>query len=199
MPPITYANQRTITIHREAAKRDFLGIKNENWQNAAKDLRPHAFLLYLYLASNADNYNLALSPVAVRAAVGMPRSTYNDQLHILIDKGYLVPSHGNTYDFYEVPREKNNLEADNASRVNNSQEDCPNADNKNPIVVNNCPTENLEINTSTKSINNKTTNIEKTVPIEVPKVKEIVITRPIAEGRNRTAYNPTKKKDAFVF
>jgi hypothetical protein len=129
----------------------------------------------------------------------MPRSTYNDQLHILIDKGYLVPSHGNTYDFYEVPREKNNLEADNASRVNNSQEDCPNADNKNPNVVNNCPTENLEINTSTKSINNKTTNIEKTVPIEVPKVKEIVITRPIAEGRSRTEYNPTKKEDSFVF
>lgn len=176
-----------------------MGIKNENWQNAAKDLRPHAFLLYLYLASNADNYNLALSPVAVRAAVGMPRSTYNDQILKLIDKGYLVHSHGNTYDFYEVPRERNNYDADNACLVNNLKEDCPNVDDSNPIVVNNCPTEDLEINTSTKIINNKTTNIEKAVPIEVPKVKEIVITRPIAEGRNRTAYNPTKKKDTFVF
>lgn len=176
-----------------------MGIKNENWQNAAKDLRPHAFLLYLYLASNADNYNLALSPVAVRAAVGMPRSTYNDQILKLIDKGYLVHSHGNTYDFYEVPRERNNNDDDNASRVNNLKEDCPNVDNSDPIVVNNSTTEDIEINTSTKSINNKTTNIEKAVPIEVPKVKEIVITRPIAEGRNRTEYNPTKKEDTFVF
>jgi hypothetical protein len=66
-------------------------------------LRPHALVLYLYLASNADNYNLALSWVAVREAVGMARSTYNDQVQNLIDKGYLVLSHGNTYDFYEVP------------------------------------------------------------------------------------------------
>ena len=56
MPSITYPNQRLIKIHRESAKTDFLGIKNENWKSAARDLSPHALLLYLYLASNADNY-----------------------------------------------------------------------------------------------------------------------------------------------
>lgn len=66
-------------------------------------MRPHALLLYLYLASNADNYTLALSQAAVREAVGMARTTYHDQVQVLIDKGYLVLSHGNTYDFYEVP------------------------------------------------------------------------------------------------
>ena len=101
--PETFPNQRMITVHREAAKSDFLGIKNENWQSAARDLRPHALLLYLYLAANADNFNLALSPAAVREAIGMPRSTYNDQIKILIDKGYLVPSRGNTFEFYEKP------------------------------------------------------------------------------------------------
>ena len=34
----------------------------------------------------------------------MARSTYHDQFHVLLDKGYLVPSHGNSFDFYEVPR-----------------------------------------------------------------------------------------------
>lgn len=67
-----------IKINREAARRDFLGIKNENWQAAARDLGAHALMLYMYLASNADGYNLALSPAAITEAIGMPRSTYHD-------------------------------------------------------------------------------------------------------------------------
>lgn len=104
MPPITFPNQRTVRVHREKAKSDFLGIKNENWQAASRDLGAHALQLYLYFASNADNYTLALSPVAVRQTLGMCRSTYGDQFDKLVLKGYLVPSHGNTYEFYEVPQ-----------------------------------------------------------------------------------------------
>ena len=48
MPAITYPNQRLIKIHRESAKTDFLGIKNENWQAASRDLGAHALQLYLY-------------------------------------------------------------------------------------------------------------------------------------------------------
>lgn len=54
--PKTVANQRVVKIHRERAASDFLGIKNENWQYAARDLGAHALLLYLYLAANADGY-----------------------------------------------------------------------------------------------------------------------------------------------
>ena len=61
-------------------------------------------MLYLYLASNANGYVLALSPVAVRQAIGMARSTYHDQFHKLVDKGYLVPASGNTFEFYESPQ-----------------------------------------------------------------------------------------------
>ena len=102
--PVTYANQRMVRVHRERAASDFLGIKNENWKAAARDLSPHALLLYLYLASNADNYTLALSPAAITEDVGMPRSTYHDQFKVLVNKGYLVNTHGNTYDFYEKPQ-----------------------------------------------------------------------------------------------
>ena len=78
MPTTTFPNQRMIKIHRESVKTDFLGIKNENWQSAARDLGAHALMLYLYLASNANNYTVALSPAAVRQAIGMARSTYHD-------------------------------------------------------------------------------------------------------------------------
>ena len=104
MPIATVANQRTVRVHRERAAADFLGIKNENWKAAARDLSPHALLLYLYLASNADNYTFALSPAAITADIGMPRSTYHDQFKVLVNKGYLVNTHGNTYDFYEKPQ-----------------------------------------------------------------------------------------------
>ena len=154
---ITYPNQRIICVHREPFSSDFLGIKNENWQAACRDLRPHAFVLYLYLASNKDNYNLALSPAAVAEAIGMPRSTYHDQIKVLISKGYLVPSHGNTYDFYEKPR-------------HGQQQNCPAS-----VVqdIENCPplgmtpsqsgqtlsAENTEINNKNKTTNNSIINI----------------------------------------
>ena len=116
--PNTVPNQRLIAIHRERASSDFLGIKNSNWQAAARDLGAHALMLYLYFASNANGFTLALSPAAIRQAVGMPQSTYRDQFIKLIDKGYLVQrGESNTYDFYETPQrathtEKNDLESD---------------------------------------------------------------------------------------
>lgn len=102
--PKTVANQRVVKIHRERASSDFLGIKNEIWQYAARDLGAHALLLYLYLAANADGYTLALSPTAIRQAVGMPPQTYRDQFLKLIDKKYLVQTGGNVYEFYEKPQ-----------------------------------------------------------------------------------------------
>lgn len=43
----TYPNQRTVKIHREKATTDFLGIKNENWKAASRDLGAHALRLGL--------------------------------------------------------------------------------------------------------------------------------------------------------
>jgi len=114
--PQTYPNQRMVCVHRERAARDFLGIKNVNWQAASRDLGAHALQLYLYLASNADNYLTALSPSAISQSIGMARSTYHDQFKKLVNKGYLVQSSGNTFDFYEVPQTdtqlKNSMSAD---------------------------------------------------------------------------------------
>lgn len=112
--PNTVPNQRMVAIHRERAASDFLGIKNSNWQAAARDLGAHALLLYLYFASNANGFVLALSPAAIRQAVGMPASTYRDQFVRLIDKGYLVQrKDSNTYDFYETPQRDTHTSSDN--------------------------------------------------------------------------------------
>ena len=113
---VSVPNQRIITVKREPAKSDFLGSKNENWQAAARNLSPHAMMLYFYIASNADNYTFALSPAAVRQAIGMARSTYHDQFHNLVDKGYLVRVSGNQYVFYEKPHKEENPSCVNANQ-----------------------------------------------------------------------------------
>lgn len=102
----TSPNQKVIQIHRKPLGGSFLGINNDNWKNAARVLGAHGFLLYIYLASNKDQYKFALSPAAVQKEIGMPRSTYYDQLIKLESFGFLVPpaGNGNMYHFYEAPQ-----------------------------------------------------------------------------------------------
>lgn len=153
--PTTVPNQRIVKIHRDAVKSDFLGIKNENWQYAARDLGAHALLLYLYFAANADGYNLALSPAAIRKAVGMPPQTYRDQFLKLIDKRYLVQTGGNTYDFYERPQPETRSQFSDTSDGYDFENDTFDVVAR-PQTVQNEPTEDREINIDT--INNNINN-----------------------------------------
>jgi hypothetical protein len=204
LPNITYPNQRVVNIHRESAKSDFLGIKNTNWQAAARDLGAHALMLYMYLAANADGFNLALSPVAVRQATGMPRSTYQDQFIKLIDKGYLVQESGNKYNFYETPQPShaNNQSAITTQKTDNGLnfEECT------PDVfcvdraVPNVPTGNIEINNNEIQTNNQGINnngLIVTDNVYIPKVKEIRIPVPKVESKKQITPLPHKKE--FIF
>lgn len=110
MPPVTYPNQRLVTIHKADIGKQFLGINKDVWMTACCDLGYPATILYLYLSANANNYQLALSPAAVQNALGMPRTTYRDQIRNLINKGHLVEVGGNRFDFYEIPQKTNVLE-----------------------------------------------------------------------------------------
>lgn len=191
MAQITYPNQRMVKIHREPAKSDFLGIKNANWQAAARDLGPHGLRLYLYLASNANNYTLALSPAAAREAVGIPRSTYFDYFQIMLNKGYLVPATGNTFDFYEVPQSAGQSVPEGGQIFS----ECPR--NGKDSISDGQPIspENIEINNIENQPNNGGINIENELTVAgnvyIPKVIEITIPRPKAEGK--------KRKEEFVF
>ena len=146
--PNTVPNQRLIAIHRERAASDFLGIKNSNWQAAARDLGAHALMLYLYFASNANGFTLALSPAAIRQAVGMPPSTYRDQFIKLIDKGYLVQrGDSNTFDFYETPQRATHTTADGYDFTADAMDEAQ--------TVNDNAAEDIEINiNNTNMINN---------------------------------------------
>lgn len=199
--PETFPNQRMVKVHRERATANFLGIKNENWQAASRDLGAHGLQLYLYLASNADNYTLALSPAAVRQAIGLKRSTYHDKFHELEEKGYLVNTHGNTFEFYEVPQAaaqtKKSVTADGLNF-----EECPSSDT--PVCSNGqgMLSDNIEINnrdSMTDSSINKDNESARQMEQFIPKVKEVVIKRPKAEGKNRPVCNPKPKEEEFVF
>lgn len=203
MPKVTYPNQRNIKINRERATVDFLGIKNENWQAASRDLGATALRLYLYLASNANGYTIALSPAAVRRDIGMARSTYHDQFHILVDKGYLVPAAGNTFEFFERPQPrtvsniKNDVLTDGLNFEDNTAVDEGKPQNGQDVMR-----ENIEINNITDETDNEINigqvETEEKKPPFVPKVTEIRIPSPSAQGNKRPTYIPPKKGE-FVF
>ena len=190
MPNITYPNQRVIKINRESAKSDFLGIKNVNWQAAARDLGAHALMLYMYLAANADGFNLALSPAAIRQAIAMPRSTYQDQFVKLIDRGYIVQESGNVYSFYETPQPSH---ASNQASITTQKtndvlnfEECPPDVSCVDRAAPNVPTEDREINNNEIQINNNGINnsvLNRAENIYIPKEKIIKIPVPKAERK----------------
>ena len=197
----TFPNQRTIKINREAAKRDFLGIKNENWQAAARDLGAHSLMLYLYLASNADGYNIALSPVAVRQAIGMARSTYHDQFHRLVDKGYLVPASGNTFEFYEVPQTaaqtKNEVSKDGLNFEAAPSYDIQMLFDGQDVFSENIQINNTENTPNNNGINNGLDEFKQT--IQKPQIKEIVIQRPKIERKKSLSPKEKIKEADFIF
>lgn len=194
MPNYSFANQRTINIHRERATSDFLGIKNENWQDAAKDLGAHALMLYLYLASNANNYTLALSPAAIRETIGMARSTYHDQFHKLVDKGYLVHSHGNTYEFYERPQSEARARSEKFS--DGQGNNLGTGSSIDPATaVQSVDQQITEINNNRESTNNGGTNNE----IKIPEVKILKIKSPEVMTKERAKLCGYPKEEPFEF
>lgn len=152
----TVPNQRIVHINRERATTDFLGIKNDNWKAAACDLGAHALLLYLYFAANKDDFTLALSPAAIRQSIGMPPQTYRDQFLKLLDKGYLVQTGGNVYEFYEVPHATRitheNTENSNTSTVSTQTPDV--LENPQAAQFETAKSREINIDNINKSINN---------------------------------------------
>lgn len=106
----TVPNQNVITIHRSSLNNNFLSISNQNWQSFIREEKDYtALALYLYFASNANGFCLAISPQAVENAIGMPRSTYYKVFNRLVEKGYVIPRSTHRFDFYEFPQKQGNL------------------------------------------------------------------------------------------
>ncbi len=189
----TFPNQRMVKVHREKATTDFLGIKNENWQAASRDLKPHALNLYLYFAANADGYTFALSPAAIRQTIGMPISTYRDQFNILVDKGYLVPSGSNYYEFFEQPQTRT---------ASIQDEDCAtlDADVEKTAAVALTQTQTAKVTTrKDREINNIDGDINTNINNGLYPQRIVKIKPPTVEVKKKNHGKPTVPKGEFQF
>lgn len=71
---------------------------------AMGDLKGETFKLWCYLNKNQKGYEFALSKVdALNWGIGS-KSSYDRGIKELIEKGYLVETSKNHYDFYEMPK-----------------------------------------------------------------------------------------------
>lgn len=155
--------------------------------NASRLLGAHALRLYLYLASNANNFELALSPSAIERDLGMSRSTYHDQFRKLVNSGFLVPSaNGSRFDFYELPQTSLAHSQQNETSAVLNFEENPALDTPISSVVEGVMAEDIEINN--KNTENNPTNIWK------PKEKVILAEKLIEEGKMRP---PSRSKWVF--
>lgn len=100
----TYPNQKVVHINKPNYTGDFLSIGNNEWIKASNDLKPNTFRLYLYLAGNANGFDLALSRQDVMNTLSVSKNTYIGAVEELMEKKYIIEKKGNVYDFYTTPR-----------------------------------------------------------------------------------------------
>lgn len=103
--PYSSPHQKWIKVHKPKVTDRFLQITHSDWMNANKTLTPFGLQLYLYLASNNDNYEFALSPADAEERAGIKSTSFHKYMRRLEEEGYIVWKHGNVFDFYTSPRD----------------------------------------------------------------------------------------------
>ena len=102
----TYPNQKVIHINKNKYTANFLQVGIDEWQTAFKTFTPSAFAVYLYLASNADGFDLALSQKAIENALGIKKTAYHSAIEALKKEGYIEVLQGNIEVFHTAPVRK---------------------------------------------------------------------------------------------
>ena len=110
----TYPNQKVIHINKNKYSANFLQIGINEWQQAYKELKPSTFAIYLYLASNADGFDLALSQQAIENSLGIKKTAYHTAIKELKERGYIQVIQGNVEAFFTTPVRKNELKTEEA-------------------------------------------------------------------------------------
>ena len=113
----------------------------------------------------------------------------------------MIETGANSFDFYEVPKPRHGNNQTPVSAVGLDNGECTSVGTGEDLPVQPITGENIEIYNrdlgTDRGINTqKETGGEP--DIYIPKVKEIVISRPVATGKERPAYTPPKK-EGFVF
>ncbi len=140
----TFPNQYTIKIHKKSYNRDFLQIGIDEWQEASKVLTPSAFKIYLYLASNADGYNMALSKQDIKDKLGISFSRYYEAISLMRKLHYICSDGSNNLQFFLTP----NPEFEKSHEIKNweSEQYEPKSENDDLKTVKSDPKTSIEIN-----------------------------------------------------
>ena len=102
-----YQNQKTIIIHRSnplSEKKQYLAIDCQALSTAARLLTPSGFKLYLYLASNQNNYEKDYSPRDFSNVYGLSVDAARRAPADLVNCGYIIEENGKL-NFYETPHD----------------------------------------------------------------------------------------------
>ena len=86
-------NQKVITIH-QTKEVPFVMVGIQELREAYAKMPPATFMLYLYLAGNADGYKFELSAAAFKNAMGYSRSSYHRAVGDLTKLGYIYEDNG---------------------------------------------------------------------------------------------------------
>lgn len=98
-----YTNQKIVCLHKALADRENpYGIVNKDCMyRASQNLGYNEFRIYMYIITNTDNYEFALSPADIAESMGANKREIQKSVNSLIDKGYLIHNQGNQYIFKE--------------------------------------------------------------------------------------------------
>lgn len=110
----------------------------------------------------------------------MPRSTYQDQILKLMDKGYLIETGANSFDFYEVPKPRHGNNQTPVSAVGLNNGECTSVGTGEDLPVQPITGENIEINNTATTTKSRTNNSDLNTggEIKIPEVKEVRIPIP---------------------
>lgn len=96
-------NQKVVYIHKRKYTGIFLQIGIDEMRLAQQQMTYCEFVLYLYLAGNADGFKLELSQQAFENATGYKKTAYHNAVNKLIELGYLTQSYNYHYEFHTTP------------------------------------------------------------------------------------------------
>lgn len=96
-------NQKVVYIHKRKYTANFLQIDIDEMRLAQQQMTYCEFVLYLYLAGNADGFKLELSQQAFENATGYKKTSYHNAVNKLIELGYLTQSYNYHYEFHTTP------------------------------------------------------------------------------------------------
>jgi len=97
-----YNNQIGINVHSPSrVEAPFFSENNDLCFAVMRDLGGNAYMLWQYIACNANGYQFGLSKADVSEHIGLGESAYKNAVKKLIEKGYLVQVEGTPwYNFF---------------------------------------------------------------------------------------------------